>query len=66
MGGFTNENTKKRWPIADYGHPKTENGEKSNWNTAQGKIHKVLKKELSKSLVDFRMKSIVASRINLL
>ena len=47
-GGYTKENqkrTKKRWQVTDYGHPKTEKGEKSNWNTAQGKTRKVLEKK---------------------
>ena len=46
--GYTKENKNKRWQIADYGHPKPENGEKSNWNTAQGKTRKELVKKLSK------------------
>ena len=43
-GGVTQKRTKKRWQIADYGHPKTEKGEKSKWNTAQEKTRKELEK----------------------
>ena len=50
LGGGTQKRTKKepkkkkRWQVTDYGHPKTEKGEKSNWNTAQGKTRTELEK----------------------